>query len=140
MGPLQTPGLVCYHFRMNECVLIIEDEVDVRDAMADAITQAGYEVITANDGDEGIKLAFERHPNLILLDLVMPVMDGHEFLSRLREDPWGKEAKVLVITSMDDINNVVSAHEGKIEDYIIKAHTSLDELVKHVRTAMFKNR
>lgn len=124
---------------MNECVLIIEDEVDVRDAMADAITQAGYEVITANDGDEGIKLAFERHPNLILLDLVMPVMDGHEFLSRLREDPWGKEAKVLVITSMDDINNVVSAHEGKIEDYIIKAHTSLDELVKHVRTAMFKN-
>lgn len=124
---------------MSERVLIIEDEADVRDAMADAIAQAGYEVATADNGETGIKLALEQHPNLILLDLVMPVMDGHEVLRRLREDPWGKDAKVLIITSMDDINNVVSAHEGKIADYIIKAHTSLDELVKHVRIAMFGN-
>ena len=122
---------------MSERILIVEDEADIREAMADAITQAGYEVKTAENGELGLKVALEEHPNLILLDLVLPIMDEHQMLARLRDDPWGKDARVLVITSMDDINNVVSAHEGKIADYIIKAHTSLDELVKQVRVALY---
>lgn len=122
---------------MSQKILIAEDESDIREAMAEAIRQAGYEVSEAEDGEVALSKALSEHPDLILLDLVMPVMDGHKMLERLRNDPWGKDAKVLVITSMDDINNIVSAHEGKISDYIIKAHTSLDELVKQVRTALF---
>ena len=72
---------------MSERILIVEDEADIREAMADAITQAGYEVKTAENGELGLKVALEEHPNLILLDLVMPIMDGHQMLARLRDDP-----------------------------------------------------
>jgi len=122
---------------MNEHILIVEDEVDIREPMADAIAQAGFAVTVAENGEQGLAEAFKIHPDLILLDLKMPVMDGHEMLKHLRNDPWGKNAKVVILTAMDDVENVTYAHEGKIVDYIIKAHTSLDELIKQVRLALY---
>ncbi len=121
---------------MSQRILIVEDEVDVRETIADALTQAGYQVSVAEDGEVGLRLAQNEHPDLILLDLIMPVMDGHEMLRRLRQDMWGKDANVVVLTSMDDATNVASAYEGKITDYIIKVHTTLDELINQVRLAL----
>jgi DNA-binding response OmpR family regulator len=118
---------------MSKTILIVEDEIDIREAMAEALTQAGYTVLTAENGAVGLKTALEAKPDLILVDIVMPVMDGHGLLSRLREDSWGKSAKVIVLTSMDDVKNIASAHEGHIDDYIIKVHTSLSEVVNKVR-------
>ena len=117
-------------------VLIIEDEPDIREAMAEAVASAGYQTSTANNGEEGLAMAFEQHPDLILLDLVMPVMDGRQALKKLREDPWGKDARVVVLTSMDDVENIASSHEYTIEDYIIKSHASLDEILQKVRLAL----
>lgn len=122
---------------METNVLIIEDEADIREAMADALSQANMSVETAENGQVGLKKALELKPSIILLDLIMPIMDGHEVLKRLRQDQWGKDAKVIIMTAMDDVTNVASAHEGKIEDYIIKAHTSLDEVVKQVRLSLY---
>jgi DNA-binding response OmpR family regulator len=116
---------------------VVEDEADIREAMIDAMTEAGFSVLTAKDGEEGLALAKAEHPDLILLDLVMPIMDGHEMLRRLRQDPWGQTARVIVLTSMDDVSNVASAHTGSITDYIIKAHTSLEDLVKQVRISLY---
>ena len=117
-------------------VLIIEDEPDILEAMAEAVASAGYQTSTANNGEEGLAMAFEQHPDLILLDLVMPVMDGRQALKKLREDPWGKDARVVVLTSMDDVENIASSHEYTIEDYIIKSHASLDEILQKVRLAL----
>lgn len=124
---------------MEKHVLLVEDEPDIREAIAEAIASAGYKVSVAPNGEVGLAKALETHPDLILLDLIMPVMDGHETLRRLRQDPWGKDAKVIVLTAMDDVKNVASAHEGEITDYIIKAHTSLDEIVRQVRLALFSD-
>lgn len=118
---------------MDKKVLIVEDEPDIRDAMAEAISEIDYEVKTAENGQVGLALALEWKPDLILLDLVMPVMDGHETLRRLRQDAWGKSAKVIVLTAMDNATDVAGAHAGRIEDYIIKAHSTLDEIVNKVR-------
>lgn len=122
---------------MEKHILIIEDEPDIREAMAEAIADAGFKVSTASNGSEGLQTAAAEHPDLILLDIVMPVMDGHETLKRLRQDPWGQSAKVVMLTSMDDVKNVASAHESSITDYLIKTQNSLDEIVKKVREALY---
>lgn len=114
-------------------VLIVEDEIDIREAMAEAITEAGFTVSTAENGAVGLQAALSEHPDLILLDIVMPIMDGHEVLQKLRQDAWGRQARVIMLTSMDDVKNIATAHEGAIADYIIKAHSSLDDIVKKVR-------
>jgi DNA-binding response OmpR family regulator len=117
-------------------VLLVDDESDIRDAMAEAVAEAGFEVLTAENGQVGLEIALSEHPDLILLDIIMPVLDGHEMLKRLRHDTWGKNAKVIMLTSMDDVRNIASAHENNLTDYIIKVHSSLEEIVKRVRLSI----
>lgn len=122
---------------MEKRILIVEDETDIREAMAEAVAQAGFSVSTANNGAVGLKIALEEHPDLILLDIVMPILDGHGFLKRLRNDAWGKSAKVIMLTSMDDVKNIANAHESSINDYLIKAHSSLDDIVNKIRMNVY---
>ncbi|MCB9811140.1 response regulator [Candidatus Nomurabacteria bacterium] len=122
---------------MDKRILIIEDEPDIREAMAEAITQAGYEALTAENGQVGLEMALAERPDIILLDIIMPIMDGHQMLAKLRIHPWGKSVKVIMLTSMDDVKNIGMAHEGSITDYIIKAHSSLDEIVSKVKMAIY---
>ena len=122
---------------MEKSILIIEDEADIREAMAEAVAQGGFSVSTAINGSLGLEKALADHPDLILLDIVMPVMDGHETLEKLRQDPWGRTAKVIMLTSMDDVENIGTAHEGRITDYIIKSHSSLDEILAKVKNVIY---
>lgn len=122
---------------MEKSVLIIEDETDIREAMAEAVADAGFAVAEAPNGTAGLEKALAEHPDLILLDIVMPIMDGHTFLSKLRTDAWGKTAKVIVLTSMDDVQNIAGAHEGAITDYLIKAHSSLEDIVNKVKLEIY---
>lgn len=124
------------YWYMSKQILIVEDEADIREAIADAITDAGYDVHTATNGIEGLEKAKELHPDLLLVDLIMPKMDGNTMLRKLREDKWGKQARVVVLTAMDDVVNVASTHEHDIQDYIIKSHASLDEILNKVRLAL----
>ncbi|MCA9359069.1 response regulator [Candidatus Kaiserbacteria bacterium] len=122
---------------MDKRILVIEDEPDIREAIAEALTQAGFTTFTAENGQAGLQTALAEKPDLILLDIIMPIMDGHQTLTKLRQDPWGQNAKVIMLTSMDDVQNIGAAHEGKIAGYIIKAHASLDEIVNKVRLESF---
>jgi len=123
----------------NPKILIVEDEVDIRDALADMFAQYKFTVVTATNGQEGLDTAITEHPDIILLDLNMPVMDGHEMLARLRNDPWGKDVKVVVLSALDDIKNIADAHDEKITKYIVKAHTTLATIVSNVNEALYSN-
>lgn len=118
-------------------ILIVEDEPDIREAIAEALREAGYQVSTAENGLVGLTLAQTEHPDLILLDIKMPVLDGLGMLEQLRADAWGVTAKVVMLTAMDDMRNIATAHEKHIKDYIIKAHHSLDEILNKVREALY---
>ena len=118
---------------MPKTILIIEDEYDMREAIATALRNAGFHVITAENGQTGVDKALEIEPDLILLDLLMPVMDGQTALKVLRTHPWGETAKVVILTAMDDIKNVGEAYEANIVGYITKSETSLAELVEQVK-------
>jgi CheY-like chemotaxis protein len=80
-------------------LLIVDDEVAILEALTDILAVEGYEVATAGNGAEGLKRASDERPDLILLDLMMPVMDGQEMLRRLKEDPQLREIPVVVMSA-----------------------------------------
>jgi len=118
-------------------ILLVEDEVDIREALAEALADEKYEVITATNGQEGLDAALQHHPDLILLDIRMPIMTGPEMLEQLRLDDWGKNATVVMLTAMDDTESIANTHASGISDYIIKAHHSLDEIMRKVRESLY---
>lgn len=122
---------------MEKRILVVEDEPDIREAIAEQLTDAGFVVYQAENGEVGLAKALEHEPDLILLDIKMPIMNGQEVLAKLRQDPWGQRAKVIMLTSMDDTRNIATAHQGDIADYIIKAHHSLEEILAKVREALY---
>lgn len=124
---------------MKKRVLIVEDETDIREAMADYLEQHDYNVSQAENGEVGLRVALEEKPDVILLDLMMPVMDGHAMLDKLRHDSWGRDAKVVIMSAMDDVTNIGSAYQTGITEYIIKSNASLEELAKKVREVLFMN-
>jgi len=120
----------------DSSVLIVEDDDNLRKLYSDAISGVGINVLTAKNGKEGVEMALEHHPSVILMDIMMPVMDGHEAMKKIRLDKWGKNAKVIFLTNFSDAENVVHAVEEGTEEYIVKANTSIKEIINEVRIAM----
>lgn len=121
---------------MRKSILVVEDESDMREAIETALKNADFHVITAENGQDGLEKALEYEPDLILLDLLMPVMGGQEVLKKLRETPFGQTVKIIILTAMDDISNVGTAYEGGISGYITKSETSLHDLVLQVKATL----
>jgi two-component system response regulator VicR len=124
---------------MKKTVLVIEDEVDIREAMVDYLAQSDYNVLEASDGITGLKIALDEHPDLILLDLMLPGMNGQDVLRKLREDRWGKNATVIILSAQDDLSNIGMAYESGVTEYLMKSNASLDELAKKVREVLMAN-
>lgn len=118
---------------LQDTVLIVDDDPELRDALREALEGAGFNVLTAGNGQEGLKAAVESKPNLILLDLVMPVMDGWEFLEKLHQDAWGASARVIILTNADDIESLSRAIEGRGYEYLVKTDWKIDEVVEKIR-------
>lgn len=114
-------------------ILLVEDEPAIARAMADKLTTEGFTVVRASDGEEGLAIATKDHPDLILLDVVMPKMDGMTMLTSLRKDSWGKEAKVIFLTNLSEMEAVQKATELGVFDYIVKSDWKLSDVVKKVR-------
>lgn len=115
-------------------VLVIEDEGPLRNALSQKCSELGYEVLSAKDGEEGLSVALKEHPDLILLDVVMPVMDGISMLKKLREDEWGKKVKVIVLTNLTDAETTAEAVEADSSEYLIKTDWKLSDIVAKVES------
>lgn len=116
----------------TKTILIIDDDKTLLDALAQALSDAGYKTLTAGSGQEGLSLALQTKPDLTLLDYQMPEMDGIETLEQLRRDDWGRKAKVIIATNVYDLNIVNQALANGVSDYLLKADNSLDEIVRQV--------
>jgi two-component system, OmpR family, alkaline phosphatase synthesis response regulator PhoP len=117
-------------------VLVVDDEHAIRVALNDKLDAAGFEVILANNGIEGLKKALVDHPDVIILDILMPKMDGLEMLKMLREDVWGKNAPVIILTNISDYYQLEEALKIGISEYMVKAEWSLKEVVERVKAAL----
>lgn len=115
-------------------ILVVDNEEVVRKAVAEELEEDGFEVILAKDGKEGLKFALDKKPDVILLDLGLPKMDGLTVLSKLREDGWGKEAKVIIFSVNDpDRETLDAVNKLKPAYYLVKSNWSLDEVVKRLK-------
>ena len=114
-------------------ILIIEDEASLQAALRDKFQGEGFTVHVAKNGDEGLEFAQKRKPDIILLDLVMPVLDGIAMLKKLREDEWGKTASVIALTNLSGKEELDKAIEGGVYDYLIKSDWKLEDVVAKVK-------
>ncbi len=110
-------------------VLLVEDDQALRELYAMACIKAGFSIIMAENGEQGSRLAIEKHPDIILLDVDMPYMNGHEAATLIRQDEWGKSAKILFLTNHSDPQTIAHAALQKPEDYIVKADTPIHEMM-----------
>jgi DNA-binding response OmpR family regulator len=117
----------------NKKVLVVDDEKVLLELLLSKIGQAGFIAIGARDGDEGLQKASAEHPDLILLDIIMPKMDGITMLKKLREDAWGKTAAVIVLSNLNTAEMVEKSLENGVYDYLVKVDYSLDDLVAIVK-------
>ncbi len=115
-------------------VLIVEDEIALRQAMVDKFTREGFWTFAAKDGEDGLNQALTERPDIILLDIIMPNMDGLTMLKILRNDQeWGKDVPVMVLTNLSDVDNVSRAVENGVYEFLVKSDWRLDDLVDKVK-------
>ena len=117
-------------------ILLVDDEADVTAVYQVKLERSGYKVITASNGEEGVKMATEQKPDLILMDMKMPVMDGVTAQQKIKENPETKDLKVVFLTAFSDpvkpeIDEKLAKEIGGLD--FIKKGISLDELAEKVK-------
>jgi len=118
-------------------ILVIEDDRFLRKAAEAALRRHGYTVLTASDGETGLHAARAERPDLVLLDLIMPRMQGFEVLKLLKEDASTTSIPVIILSNLGQDSDVKAALEAGAVDYLVKANLALDMLVERVR-ALFE--
>jgi two-component system response regulator MprA len=121
-------------------VAIIEDDIAIVQMYRTKFENEGYDVATAPDGAGGLELIESFDPDIILLDLMMPNMNGLDMLSRLRSQAGGREAKVVVLTNMGDTETATRVYKMAADDYIVKAEMTPKQVAERVKLLLSKNR
>ncbi|MFA6525274.1 MAG: response regulator [Patescibacteria group bacterium] len=114
-------------------ILVVEDEENLRNILCKEIIKAGYVAIPAKDGQEGIDLAYKEHPDLVLLDLLMPKVMGLNVLDKIRKDEWGKNVPVIILTNLDYEEKKKELQDDPNCEYLIKASWRLHDVVRKVK-------
>lgn len=120
----------------GKTILVIEDEKDLQEALHTTFTYEGFEVLTAGDGEEGLAVAEAHMPDLILLDITMPKLDGIGVLKALRSSAWGKDMKVIVMTALDGLEKIAEVMDAGGDEYVVKTQVSLSDIVKKAKDKM----
>jgi len=121
---------------MNGRILVIDDNIQFQKLMAQALSHAGYEVIVANDGAEGLNKLKETRPSLVILDIMMPGMDGYEVCRHIRANPQTADIPVLMLTAKNGPRDQMQGFASGADDYLTK-DMSLLEIVQRVRSMLF---
>lgn len=114
-------------------ILFIEDESVLQKTFRDVLEKEGYKIITALDGEVGLRLVKEKKPNLILLDLVLPKMNGFEVLKELKKNKETKDIPVIILTNLERSEDVDRALELGATTYLVKANYELKEVVEKIK-------
>jgi CheY-like chemotaxis protein len=107
-------------------IVVVDDNVLIIKMLSDRLLKEGYEVSVARNGQEGLEIIAQEQPDLVVLDIVMPVMDGLTMLKTLRQQPAGVNLPVIILSSMEDSKYVASALEGKVYFYMVKNQSDVD--------------
>ncbi len=117
---------------MSKKIVVIEDEQILLRALNIELLSNGFEVLSAKDGESGLKLVREEKPELVLLDLILPKMHGFQVLESLKSDETTKEIPVIILSNLGQKSDMEKGLEIGAEDYYVKASTDLSELSEKI--------
>jgi len=122
----------------KKTILILEDEPAMLHIVATRLAESGFETLLAKDGQEGLTLALQKHPDLILLDVLMPKIDGLTLMKKLREDAWGNTVPMIVLSNMSpDSNTTLQAiTNNQPAYYFVKSDIKLEEIVEKIKDVL----
>lgn len=120
----------------KQTILIVEDEILIFNALRDKFSSEGFFILEARSGEQGLEVALAKHPDLILLDIILPGINGMEMLNKLRKDAWGKDALVILLTNLNEPAQVSDGLAQHVHAYIVKSDWTLEDIVKKVKEGL----
>lgn len=117
-------------------IAIVEDDVAIVQMYRMKFESEGYEIATAPDGKAGLELIETFKPDVLLLDLMMPIMGGAEMLEQLRKQPWGKTMKVIVLTNMGESEAPPTIKELGVSEFIVKADMTPKQVADRIKAVL----
>ncbi len=121
---------------MAKKILIIEDDKFLRELIAQKLIKEGYDIAEAIDGEKGIKAVGEEKPDLVLLDLILPGIDGFEVLTKIKEDPKIAQVPVIILSNLGQKDDIERGLKMGAVDYLIKAHFTPGEIIEKVKAVL----
>ncbi len=118
---------------MPKNILIVEDDKFLRELITRKVTNEGFNVSEAIDGEEGIKKIKEEKPDMVLLDLILPGIDGFEVLSRMKEDSTLSSIPVIILSNLGQKEDIDKGMKLGAIDYLIKAHFTPGEIIEKIK-------
>ncbi|HTJ73613.1 MAG TPA: response regulator [Verrucomicrobiae bacterium] len=120
----------------SQKILLVEDNLELRGIYEQYLKRRGYDIVSASDGEEGLKKAKELHPGLIFLDIMMPKLDGLRVLKLLRHDEtYGcTRSKIVLLTNLGDASRVDPKVQKDMDGYVIKAEINLPDLIDIIKS------
>ncbi len=114
-------------------ILFIEDEPSLQKSLGDILRQEGFDVSSALDGEKGLEDAKKKHPDLVLLDLILPKMSGFDVLSALKKDEGTKDIPVMVLTNLEGLGDVQKALDLGATTYLVKSDYHLQDIIEKIK-------
>ncbi len=123
---------------MGENILIVEDDKFLRELISRKLLGEGFKIDEAIDGEEGLKKLQESKPDLILLDLILPGLDGFDVLQRIKDDPGTASIPVLILSNLGQKDEIERGLKLGAVDFLVKAHFTPEEIVQKIKEALQK--
>lgn len=121
---------------MAKKILIVEDDKFLRELISRKLQREGFEISEAVDGEEGERKIKEEKPDLVLLDLILPGMDGFEVLSRVKQDPEVAHIPVIILSNLGQKEEIEKGLKLGAIDYLVKAHFTPAEIIEKIKTIL----
>jgi len=121
---------------MAKKILIIEDDKFLRELIGQRLVKEGYEIFEAEDGQTGIKNVKEIRPDLVLLDLLLPGINGFEVLARIKQNPSLSQIPVIILSNLGQKNDIEKGLKMGARDYLIKAHFTPAQIVEKIKNIL----
>jgi len=117
-------------------ILIVEDDKFLRELISRKLKEEGFDIVEAIDGEEGIKKLKEENPDLVLLDLILPGIDGFEVLSKAKEDSKTSSIPIIILSNLGQREEVEKGLKLGAIDYLIKAHFTPGEIIEKIKSIL----
>ena len=121
----------------KKSILIVEDERAMIETLGKKFVKAGFRVFEAHNGEEGLAIAEKEQPDIAMLDIIMPKMDGMELMKKIREiGEWGRKVPIIMLTNLSDAEKVSEAAKYRVYDFLVKTDWRLDDVVGLVKSKL----